>query len=213
MHPWNDTRGRLSAVTVLLIGLRLAISAPVHARQAGPQARAAGRRHMATTITQVPTHSQNHIEHLLSCIACPTAPSSAPCKVSAYLKGHEWDAEGPCHALRPPLVLNATLLIQVWGTFCSRNSNCAVKAAPPERAYVISLPQDSAKRMHMEQSLNRMGLYVETIDAIPSDQVQLNWGAALFAPHGMQTGGGPVLSPSCTSKSCLGSVRASSIHR
>ena len=80
----------------------------------------------------------------------------------------------PLLCLRPPLVLNATVLIQVWGSFCSRSNKCAAKAAPPERAYVISLPQDLAKRKHMEQSLSGLGLSVETVDAIPSDQVQLS---------------------------------------
>ena len=67
-----------------------------------------------------------------------------------------------------------TLLIQAWGLFCSRDKSCAVKAAPPQKAYVISLPQDSAKRKHMAQSLNGLGLSVDIIDAIQSDQVQLS---------------------------------------
>ena len=60
MHPWNRSRGRLSAVSVLLIALRLALSAPLHARPAEPQARAAGRKGMATTINQVPIQVQSN---------------------------------------------------------------------------------------------------------------------------------------------------------
>lgn len=66
-------------------------------------------------------------------------------------------------------------VLQAWRTFCSAN-DCSQSAAPPVTAYLISLPEDSAKRQHLEQTLDEvsgLGLSVEVISAIPSDQVAL----------------------------------------
>ena len=66
-------------------------------------------------------------------------------------------------------------VLQAWRTFCSAN-DCSQSAAPPVTAYLISLPEDSAKRQHLEQTLDGvsgLGLSVEVISAIPSDQVAL----------------------------------------
>ncbi len=82
--------------------------------------------------------------------------------------------------MRAPLVLHVRVLTKVWSAFCGQDNSCTKKAAPPETAYMISLPQDWAKRKHMEQSLKELGLSVDVIGAIQSDQVQLSWGAALM---------------------------------
>ena len=66
------------------------------------------------------------------------------------------------------------VLLQAWKAFCSASaSNCSHSVTPPQTAYIISLPEDSAKCKHLERSVKGLGLSIEVVDAIRSDQVLL----------------------------------------
>ena len=66
------------------------------------------------------------------------------------------------------------MLLQAWTAFCSASGpECSHSVPPPQTAYIISLPEDSAKRKHLERRVQGLGLSTEVINAIPSDQVLL----------------------------------------
>ena len=67
----------------------------------------------------------------------------------------------------------ATLFRHAWQQHCSGREGECSGARIPQKAYVISLPEDVEKRDYLFPQLKTMGFEFETVDGILSDQVSI----------------------------------------
>lgn len=64
------------------------------------------------------------------------------------------------------------VLSQAWQEYCKDRQRCRGLPPVPNKSYVISLPEDSTKRDVLIPRLKELGLEVEVVDGILSDQVK-----------------------------------------
>ena len=67
----------------------------------------------------------------------------------------------------------STKFRHAWQQHCSGREGDCSGAHIPQKAYVISLPQDVKKRDYLFPQLKTLGFDIEIIDGILSDQVTL----------------------------------------
>ena len=65
------------------------------------------------------------------------------------------------------------LYVQAWNTYCREGRLCNGSPELPDKAYVISLPEEIAKRSPLLSALADLGLTPEYVDGILSDQVDI----------------------------------------
>lgn len=64
--------------------------------------------------------------------------------------------------------------MQAWQQWCGDTDHlCKHHAGVPEKAYVISLPEDSGKREFLIPQLDALGMDVEVVDGMLGNQVNL----------------------------------------
>ena len=64
-----------------------------------------------------------------------------------------------------------TLYMQAWHTYCREGRLCNSSPQLPDKAYIISLPEETAKRSPLLSVLADLGLNPEYVEGILSDQV------------------------------------------
>ena len=65
----------------------------------------------------------------------------------------------------------STTFRHAWQQYCSGRETKCSGAHIPQKAYVISLPDDVEKRDYLLPQLKTLGLEVEVVDGIHADQV------------------------------------------
>ena len=72
--------------------------------------------------------------------------------------------------------------MQAWEEHCRRKGECGKHPQVPNRAYLINLPEDTAKLEYSQKLLGELGFDVEIIKGVKSVQVRvLSLAASDFA--------------------------------